>query len=89
MCQRLACRAAELFAHPVAIVLLPVLCSVWLLVGGSMDGLTLGLSITALSLTQLVLLAQAKDTRAMQSKLDGLIAGTDADDALAGIEQQG
>lgn len=31
--------------------------------------------------------SQNTDTRAIQAKLDGLIAGTDADDRLRGIEE--
>jgi low affinity Fe/Cu permease len=85
---RLAGHVAAGFAHPLSILLFPALCGVWLLAGGRVDGLTLVLSVLAISTTQLVLLAQARDTAALHQKVDGLLHGVpDADDALAGIER--
>lgn len=84
---RFARRASDALAHPLAVLAFPPACGLWLLAGGSVDALTLLLSIAALSFTQLVLLAQASDTRAVQQKLDAIIHGTDADDQVAGIER--
>ena len=84
---RFARRAALLFAHPAAIVLFPLLCTAYLVSGGSELGLTLVLSVLAISTTQLVLLAQNRESEATQKKLDALLHGTDADEGLAGIEK--
>lgn len=84
----LARRIASLFAHPWAIILFPVLCLVWFFAGGGELGLTLFLSILAISVTQLVLLSQDRDTKAIHAKLDALIQGVPgADDNVAGIER--
>lgn len=84
---RITCQSAALFAHPWAIVIFPFLCVAWELAGWGELALTLALSILAISTTQLVLSAQEKDTRAIHLKLDALIAGTDADDDVAGVEK--
>lgn len=80
-------QSSDLFAHPWAILLFPLLCLGWMHFGGSELGLTLVLSILAITTTQLVLLAQDRDTKAIHKKLDAIIAGTDADDEIAGIER--
>lgn len=81
-------RSSDLFAHPWSILLFPMLCVAWLHFGGSELGLTLVLSVLAITTTQLVLLAQDRDTKAIHKKLDELIHGVpDADDKVAGIER--
>ncbi len=81
-------RVSDVLGHPLAIVAFPVLCGLWFVAGGSMEALTLALSIFAISTTQLILLAQDTDTKAVHAKLDTVIHGVpDADDTLAGIER--
>lgn len=61
-----------------------VFCAVWLELGIGRDALTLALSILALTLTQLVLREQCKDTARWDRKMDELIhAVPDADDEVA------
>lgn len=73
--------------HPVAQAGFLVFCFIWWLLGGDMLSLTTILSIIAITLTQMVLFSQDKITKAEHQKLDAIIAGTDADDAVAGIEK--
>ena len=47
---------------------------------------TTAISILAISMSQLILRAQKRGDCATHQKLDGLIAGTDADNRLIGIE---
>lgn len=91
--KELACTAAEWFATPIAILAIPAICGAWLLFG-HMAALTLALSIMAITMTQLVLLAnRAREERAdqrdvaMHAKLDELLHAIDgARDEVAGIE---
>lgn len=83
----IATRSAAVFAHPVSIAAFPLACAAWLFTGYGIELLTLLLSVLAISTTQLVLLAQDRDTRAVHAKLDAVVRGTDADDAVAGIER--
>lgn len=86
--ERTACRVADWFATPTALVLVPTVCIAWLLAGFSVDVLTLILSIVAITMTQLVLVGQRTGERAMQHKLDELvIAVPGADNEVAGEEQ--
>jgi hypothetical protein len=78
-----ACRAAT----PMAQGLFITGCVAFLLLGGSVDVLTLVLSILAITLTQMVLASQDSITKAEHAKLDAIIEGTDADDSLRGIER--
>jgi low affinity Fe/Cu permease len=80
--------ATDAFAHPLAIVAVPVAC--WLASRVlSETALTLVLSIVAISFTQLILYASACDDRALHAKVDELIrAIEDADDALIGKERE-
>lgn len=82
-------RVSEAAGHPVAQAVFPLSCGIWLLLGGNYDHLTLVLSVMAITLTQMVLNSQGRITRAEHQKLDAIIAGTDADDAVAGIEKEG
>lgn len=78
-------KVSDAFAHPIAIILVPVLCAAWLWLGYPVDGLTLGLSIIAISTTQLVLVGQNNSEAAVQRKLDEIVrAVPDADSSLAG-----
>lgn len=87
--ERIACRAADWFASPVSLVLIPTVSLSWVMIGLSVDDLTLVLSILALTLTQLVLVGQNNGERAMQQKLDELVVAVpDADSSVAGVEQQ-
>lgn len=87
MIDRLACRLLIWLATPVSIIAFLIACLAWWAIGGLLQ-LTTALSIFAITTTQLVLLAQAKDTAALHKKIDGLIQGTNADDALMGIEKE-
>ena len=85
---RIACRVSDWFATPTALVLVPTVCTAWVMWGGSIDALTLVLSVLAISMTQLVLVGQRTGERAMQHKLDELvIAVPDADSNVAGEEK--
>ncbi|MGK2908562.1 MAG: hypothetical protein ACSLE1_01960 [Sphingobium sp.] len=81
-------RIAEHAGRPLAQGGFLAFCALWLVLGGSVDGLTLLLSVLAISLTQAVLFQQGRITKAEHAKLDAIIAGTDADDAVAGIEKE-
>ena len=85
---------SDVFAHPLTQLGFIVLCLAWFLSGWPTDLLTAGLSIMAITLTQMVLNRQnereAEAHRrdvAMHAKLDELIiAVTHAHNDLAGIE---
>jgi low affinity Fe/Cu permease len=86
---------SNLFAHPYMQVFVVLLCVGWFVAGFQTDTLTAGLSILAITLTQMVLNRQnqreAEDRRrdvAMHAKLDELvIAMRGARDEMAGIEE--
>jgi low affinity Fe/Cu permease len=88
-------KAADLSAHPFAQLGLVLLCAVWFAFAWRVDWLTAGLSILAITLTQMVLNRQherEKDAHrrdvALHAKLDELlIASRRARDELAGIEE--
>ena len=86
------CLASEWFAenagHPLAQAVFLILCALWIALGMDVALLTLILSILAISLTLSVLYQQGRITKAEHIKLDAIIAGTDADDAKAGIEKE-
>lgn len=78
-----ACRCATWFAHPLAIVMLPLACFIWFVVGLGTDSLTLALSILAISTTQLVLVAQASTEQRMEAMVRELVrAVPEADEAV-------
>jgi low affinity Fe/Cu permease len=88
-------KVAEVAAHPFAQVGLVLLCALWFLLAWRVDWLTAGLSILAITLTQMVLNRQQEREReahrrdvALHAKLDELlIASKRARDELAGIEE--
>lgn len=88
-------KAADVAARPFAQVGLVLLCAAWFLFAWRVDWLTAGLSILAITLTQMVLNRQherEKDAHrrdvALHAKLDELlIASKRARDELAGIEE--
>ena len=76
---------ADLFAHRRTIIGFPIACGAWLLAGGSVPVLTMVLSVMAITMTQLVLAEQNRDTAAVHRKLDELvITQPGADDSVAG-----
>ena len=83
---KLSCIVAAYAGHPLAQLGFLVFCLLWWAFGGDMLALTTILSIIAITMTQMVLASQYKITKAEHQKLDAIIAGTDADDAIAGIE---
>jgi low affinity Fe/Cu permease len=94
MIYRTACRAAgwsaNAFAHPLAIGgLLLVSFAYWHAHASEIGNPgVFALSVFALTTTQLVLLAQDRDTKALHRKIDELIhAQPGADDRIAGIER--
>jgi low affinity Fe/Cu permease len=88
-------KAADVAAHPFAQVALVVLCAAWFAVALPVDWLTAGLSILAITLTQMVLNRQHEREKeahrrdvALHAKLDELlIASRRARDEIAGIEE--
>jgi low affinity Fe/Cu permease len=88
-------KAADLAAHPYAQLGLLLLCLAWVVSGYSTNALTAGLSVVAITLTQMVLNKQeARETDAhrrdvaLHAKLDELLlASRRARDELAGIEE--
>lgn len=87
-------KVADISAHPFAQVGLVLLCGAWFAFAWRVDWLTAGLSILAITLTQMVLNRQnqrEKDAHrrdvALHAKLDELlIASRRARDEIAGIE---
>lgn len=84
----LFCRVADIAARPLAQLGFIALCLAWLWIGYGVDLLTLALSMLAITLTQMVLAAQRRDTMALHAKLDGLIGVTDASNDLIRAEQK-
>ena len=88
-------KVADVSAHPFAQVGLMLVCVLWFVFAWRVDWLTAGLSILAITLTQMVLNRQnerEKDAHrrdvALHAKLDELlIASRRARDELAGIEE--
>ena len=88
-------KAADSSAHPFAQIGLVLLCALWFAFAWRVDWLTAGLSILAITLTQMVLNRQKereKDAHrrdvALHAKLDELlIASRRARDEIAGIEE--
>ncbi len=88
-------KVADISAHPFAQIGLVLLCAAWFAFAWRVDWLTAGLSILAITLTQMVLNRQnerEKDAHrrdvALHAKLDELlIASRRARDELAGIEE--
>lgn len=88
MITNLACFVAEKFATGWALVLFITLCVVSRLLGLSDVYLTFILSVLAISMSQLIMIAQDKDTKAIQAKLDGLVKASEAPDELAELEKR-
>ena len=98
--ERIGCRVSEwvadVSAHPFAQVGFIAICVAWFAVGWNINVLTAGLSILAITLTQMVLNRQNQreidDHRrdvAMHAKLDELIASTrQAKNDFVGIEEK-
>jgi low affinity Fe/Cu permease len=92
---RLSQSVAALSAHPYAQLSLIFLCLAWYEAGWTSNGLTVALSILAITLTQMVLNSQGQreaEARrrdlALHAKLDELILATrEARDEIAGIEE--
>ena len=88
-------KVADVSAHPFAQLGLVVVCAAWFLFAWRVDWLTAGLSILAITLTQMVLNRQHEREKeahrrdvALHAKLDELlIASKRARDELAGIEE--
>ena len=88
-------KVADVAAHPFAQVGLLLVCAAWFLFDWRVDWLTAGLSILAITLTQMVLNRQHEREKeahrrdlALHAKLDELvIASKRARDELAGIEE--
>lgn len=59
--------------HPVAIILVPLLCILWIWATGLINELTLLLSVVAISLTQMVLQSQKQETEFNEMQLAELI----------------
>ena len=80
-------KLAFAFASPVGVVSIPVVCSIWLAAGLSTNGLTLALSILAISMTQLVLLAQQQEAIRTKAQTAEIIkALPEARNELANLE---
>jgi low affinity Fe/Cu permease len=88
-------KVADVSAHPFAQLGLVLLCAAWFVFAWRVDWLTAGLSILAITLTQMVLNRQHEREKeahrrdvALHAKLDELlIASKRARDELAGIEE--
>ncbi|HEU0098298.1 MAG TPA: low affinity iron permease family protein [Allosphingosinicella sp.] len=88
-------KVADVSAHPFAQLGLVMVCLLWFVFAWRVDWLTAGLSILAITLTQMVLNRQNARERdahrrdvALHAKLDELlIASRRARDELAGIEE--
>jgi len=88
-------KVADVSAHPFAQVGLMLVCILWFVLAWRVDWLTAGLSILAITLTQMVLNRQNQREKeahrrdvALHAKLDELVlASRRARDELAGIEE--
>jgi low affinity Fe/Cu permease len=88
-------KVAELAAHPYAQIGIILICVGWFAIGWGENALTAGLSILAITLTQMVLNSQyAREVEAnrrdiaLHAKLDELIiATTEARNEIAGVEE--
>jgi low affinity Fe/Cu permease len=60
-------------SHPLAIILFPIVCVAYMMLGGAEGRLTLILSILAISLTQMVLNAQNVDSEATKLQIAELV----------------
>jgi low affinity Fe/Cu permease len=88
-------KVADISAHPFAQVGVVVLCVAWFVFDWRVDWLTAGLSILAITLSQMVLNRQQEREKeahrrdvALHAKLDELLhASKRARDELAGIEE--
>jgi low affinity Fe/Cu permease len=88
-------QVADVSAHPFTQLALVVACGLWFAIGLRVDILTAGLSILAITLTQMVLNRQNERERdahrrdvALHAKLDELLhASRRARDEFAGIEE--
>ena len=88
-------KVADVAAHPFAQVGLVLVCAAWFVFDWRVDWLTAGLSILAITLTQMVLNRQHEREKeahrrdiALHAKLDELlIASKRARDEIAGIEE--
>lgn len=85
---KIACLIATWFATPWAIVLVAVVAILAKIVGISDGPLTYFLSVLAISMSQFIMIAQDRDTRAMQAKLDGLVKVSDASNELVEAEKR-
>lgn len=72
MCE-LCVAIANWSSHPAAIILLPLVCILYLYLGGVESRLTLILSILAISLTQMVLKAQNLETETNKLQMAELV----------------
>ena len=66
-----------------SIIAVWVVCGLWLLTGLPVDWITFVLSVTALTLSQLILRDTDAITQRQNEKLDAIVHGTDADDSVA------
>jgi low affinity Fe/Cu permease len=85
----ISCWVANLAGNPIAQVVVMLFCLGWFIIGGrdSENSLTLVLSVSAITLTQMVLNQQKRNEAALHLKIDELIlSGKGARDELAGIE---
>jgi low affinity Fe/Cu permease len=85
----ISCWVADLAGNPVMQIAVMLFCAGWFVIGGagSENTLTLILSVTAITLTQMVLNQQKRNEAALHLKIDELIlSGKNARDEIAGIE---
>lgn len=73
----IAYAGARASATPAAILGVPIFCAVWFTIGLSVDLLTNILSILAITMSSLVLLAGRRESLALHTKLDELIEVTE------------
>jgi low affinity Fe/Cu permease len=73
MFEVLACRLAEWFASPWAVIGIPLACIAWYASGLGVEMLTLVLSVVAITTTQLVLAAQRRGERAVKAEVDEIV----------------
>jgi low affinity Fe/Cu permease len=82
--EQYACKVSSWFASPLIVAAFPLACILWLWLGFSVDDITLLLSVLAISMTQLVLVGQARESRAVKAEVDEILrAIPEADDSVA------
>lgn len=83
-------KLSDALGSRVAIALIPTISIIWYAIGSSIELYVFLISVAALTFSQIILRDSAKDTQALQAKLDEILkAIPTASNDLIGIENDG